>query len=180
MHEHEVAVPSDPSKPLPGDVLHAFALGSEFRNRLCKLQSEAENCIYLTPSEKDLKNVQIMTASADEGSFLEHERDSPKLFDIKHPDCSKEREIILSLSLDSPHASKYEEDGAVPSKEIEAGVKVPLHTSQMIKTLDTKVCISFILLVRALSLWTDAYIALPYGFSRAQLHKMHYFHFLYL
>lgn len=146
-----MAVPSDPSKPLPGDVLNTFSLGSEFRNRLCKLQSEAENSIYLNPSEKDLKNVQIMTSSADEGNFLEHERDGPKLLDIKHPDCSKERGTIPSLSLDLPHASKYE-DGAVPSKEIEAGAKVPLHTPQMIKTLDTKVCISFILLVRALSL----------------------------
>lgn len=150
---HEVAILSDPSKPLPGDVLKTFSLGLEFKNKLFELQSEAENSMYLTPSEKDLKCVQIMESSADGRNFLGLGRDSPKYLDGKHSDCSKEREIIHSLSLDSPHASKSAEDGSVPRKEIDAGAKISLDTSQMIETLDTKVnpsllCISFILNIR--------------------------------
>lgn len=149
---HDMAIPSDPSKPLPGDVLKTFSLGLEFKNKLFELQSEAENSM-LSPSEKDLKCVQIMESSADERNFLGLGRDSPKYLDGKHSDCSKEREIIHALSLDSPHASKSEDYGSVPRKEIDAGAKISLDASQKIEILDTKVnpslfCISFILNIR--------------------------------
>lgn len=126
---------SDPSKPRPGDVLKAFSLGLEFENKLIELQTEPERSLYLTPSEKDLKHMQTVTSSVDKRNLLGLGRDSPRCKDSKHSDCSKEREVIQSLSPDST----CEEDSTVPTKEMDRCAKLSLDASQSIETLVKKV-----------------------------------------
>uniref|UniRef100_A0A2N9IM45 DNA polymerase n=1 Tax=Fagus sylvatica TaxID=28930 RepID=A0A2N9IM45_FAGSY len=49
----DVAMPSDPSKPLPDDVLRTLSLGLEFENKLIELCGETENTLALNPLEKN-------------------------------------------------------------------------------------------------------------------------------
>ena len=52
---HDVAMPSDPSKPLPNDVLITLSLGLEFESKLIELCGAIENTLVLNPLEKNVK-----------------------------------------------------------------------------------------------------------------------------
>uniref|UniRef100_A0A2N9J7B6 Reverse transcriptase zinc-binding domain-containing protein n=1 Tax=Fagus sylvatica TaxID=28930 RepID=A0A2N9J7B6_FAGSY len=64
----DVAMPSDPSKPLPEDVLRSLSLGLEFENKLIELCGETENTLALNPFEKNVKLLQ-----SPQGSICEKE-----------------------------------------------------------------------------------------------------------
>ena len=66
----DVAMPSDPSKPLPNDVLRTLSLGLEFESKLIELCGATENTLALNPLEKNVKLLQLMTSATDEGNLV--------------------------------------------------------------------------------------------------------------
>jgi hypothetical protein len=64
----DVAMPSDPSKPLQEDVLRSLSLGLEFENKLIELCGETENTLTVNPFEKNVKLLQ-----SPQGSICEKE-----------------------------------------------------------------------------------------------------------
>ncbi|XP_024028845.1 DNA polymerase zeta catalytic subunit isoform X2 [Morus notabilis] len=135
---HELEIPSDPSKPLPEDVLRTLSLGPEFMNKYVdlhnELHNEAESPLCLTPLEKDVTSVQLMTSPNEANAVrFAHVLNND---DGESSECLKERRVVGSLS-------SQEEDGAIPSAERDANVKFSfngeLPASQMIEALDKKV-----------------------------------------
>ncbi|PON37843.1 DNA polymerase zeta catalytic subunit [Trema orientale] len=134
---HEVAIPSDPSKPPAEDVLKTLSLGPEFKNILNELHSVADSSLSLTPLDnKDVRSVQLMTTSTNERNLagLGQVSDSAGV-DVEPSKCHKEIGLIQSLS-------SQEADGAVPSMKRDANVKLSstdeLPPSQIIETSDKK------------------------------------------
>lgn len=131
---HELEIPSDPSKPLPEDVLRTLSLGPEFMNKFLDLHNEAESPLCLTPLEKDVTSVQLMTSPNEANAVrFAHVLNND---DGESSECLKEQRIVGSLS-------SQEEDGAIPSAERDANVKFSFNSelpaSQMIEALDKKV-----------------------------------------
>ena len=131
---HELAIPSDPSKPPPEDVLKTLSFGlPEFMNRLIELHCVAESSLCLTPLDKEARSVQLITTSTNERNLVGLGHVSTGV-DLEPKKCLKERRLSLSLS-------SQEEDGA--NIEGDANVKLSsndeLPPSQMIETSDKKV-----------------------------------------
>ena len=107
---HEVIMPPDPGKPPPQNALKTLSLGLEFENKLIELCGEAENSFTLTPFGKNVKLMQSMTSSIDEGNLVGLGHVNPNNIDGEPWKNTKEKEIIGSLS---PQVSICEEDGPI-------------------------------------------------------------------
>uniref|UniRef100_A0A2N9G834 Uncharacterized protein n=1 Tax=Fagus sylvatica TaxID=28930 RepID=A0A2N9G834_FAGSY len=101
------AMPSDPSKPLPDDVLRTLSLGLEFENKLIELCGETENTLALNPLEEKCKVTTSMTSATDEGNLVGLGHTNTDNIDGEPLKYSKEKEIMGSLS---PQGSIREEE----------------------------------------------------------------------
>uniref|UniRef100_A0A2N9FAW5 DNA polymerase n=1 Tax=Fagus sylvatica TaxID=28930 RepID=A0A2N9FAW5_FAGSY len=133
----DVAMPSDPSKPLPDDVLRTLSLGLEFENKLIELCGETENTLALNPLEKNVKLLQSMTSATDEGNLVGLGHTNPDNRDGESLKYSKEKDIMGSLS---PQGSIREEE--IPTEGRDTSIKPlsidEMRTSAIIETLDPK------------------------------------------
>ncbi|GMY21582.1 DNA polymerase zeta catalytic subunit-like, partial [Fagus crenata] len=134
----DVAMPSDPSKPLPDDVLRTLSLGLEFENKLIELCGETENTLALNPLEKNVKLLQSMISATDEGNLVGLGHTNPDNRDGELLKYSKEKDIMGSLS---PQGSIREEE--IPTEGRDTSIKPlsidEMRTSAIIETLDPKV-----------------------------------------
>ena len=134
----DVAMPSDPKKPLPDDVLRTLSLGLEFENKLIELCGEIENTLALNPLEKNVKLLQSMTSATDEGNLVGLEHTNPDNRDGESLKYSKEKDIMRSLL---PQGSIHEEE--IPIEGRDTSIKPlsidEMQTSAIIETLDPKV-----------------------------------------
>uniref|UniRef100_A0A2N9GNH1 DNA polymerase n=1 Tax=Fagus sylvatica TaxID=28930 RepID=A0A2N9GNH1_FAGSY len=134
----DVAMPSDPSKPLPNDVLRTLSLGLEFESKLIELCGATENTLALNPLEKNVKLLQSMTSATDEGNLVGLGHTNPDNRDGESLKYSKEKDIMGSLS---PQRSIRKEE--IPTEGRDTSIK-PLSidemwTSAIIETLDPSV-----------------------------------------
>ncbi|PSS24580.1 DNA polymerase zeta catalytic subunit like [Actinidia chinensis var. chinensis] len=109
---HEVALLSDPGKPLPGDVLRTLSLGLELENKLMELCNEAENDSYCTPLEKVARYAEPMRPT-DEQNMVESGLCDPRKDDgqaLKFLKVGNET-IIL------PQGSPWDDDGVIIAGE---------------------------------------------------------------
>ena len=134
----DVAMPSDPKKPLPDDVLRTLSLGVEFENKFIELCGEIENTLALNPLEKNVKLLQSMTSATDEGNLVGLEHTNPDNRDGESLKYSKEKDIMRSLL---PQGSIHEEE--IPIEGRDTSIKPlsidEMQTSAIIETLDPKV-----------------------------------------
>ena len=134
----DVAMPSDPSKPLPDDVLRTLSLGLEFESKLIELCGATENSLALNPLEKNVKLLQSMTSATNEGNLVGLGHTNPDNRDGESLKYSKEKDIMGSLS---PQGSIREEE--IPSEGRDTSIKPlsidKMRTSAIIETLDPKV-----------------------------------------
>ncbi|GMY18869.1 DNA polymerase zeta catalytic subunit-like [Fagus crenata] len=121
----DVAMPSDPSKPLPNDVLRTLSLGLEFESKLIELCGATENTLALNPLEKN-------------GNLVGLGHTNPDNRDGESLKYSKEKDIMGSLS---PQGSIREEE--IPTEGRDTSIKPlsidEMRTSAIIETLDPKV-----------------------------------------
>ncbi|KAK7258870.1 hypothetical protein RIF29_24458 [Crotalaria pallida] len=68
---HEGAMPPDPGKPLPEDVMKLISAGLDFEQKLLQLCSEAETSSSLTPSQKELRETDIIGSATPPCSLSE-------------------------------------------------------------------------------------------------------------
>uniref|UniRef100_A0A2N9I954 DNA polymerase n=1 Tax=Fagus sylvatica TaxID=28930 RepID=A0A2N9I954_FAGSY len=133
----DVAMPSDPSKPLPNDVLRTLSLGLEFESKLIELCGATENTLALNPLEKNVKLLQSMTSATDEGNLVGLGHTNPDNRDGESLKYSKEKDIMGSLS---PQGSIREEE--IPIEGRDTSIKPlsidEMRTSAIIETLDPK------------------------------------------
>ena len=90
-------MPSDPSKPLPDDVLRTLSLGLEFEKKLIGLCGETKNTLALNPLEKNVKLLQSMTSTTDEGNLVGLGHTNTDNIDGEPLKYSNEKEIMGSL-----------------------------------------------------------------------------------
>ena len=125
----DVAMPSDPSKPLPDDVLRTLSLGLEFENKLIELCGETENTLALNPLEKNVKLLQSMTSTTDEGNLVGLGHTNTDNIDGEPLKYSNEKEIMGSLP----------PQGSIREKEIPTEGRDTSIQPAIIETLDPKV-----------------------------------------
>ncbi|GMY18883.1 DNA polymerase zeta catalytic subunit-like [Fagus crenata] len=118
----DVAMPSDPSKPLPNDVLRTLSLGLEFQSKLIELCGATENTLALNPLEKN-------------GNLVGLGHTNPDNRDGESLKYSKEKDIMRSLS---PQGSIREEE--IPTEGRDTSIKPlsidEMRTSAIIETSD--------------------------------------------
>lgn len=152
---------SDPSKPLPQDVLKILSSNPDYFMKVNGLHNEVESPVCLTPSDKDTKPVNLALSS-------ERERKLITLEYVLHnagseSKCLKEK--VLPVSLPS-----QEEEKVISSTESVANVSCndELGLSQTIERFDEKVLhYGFALLFLSLS-WQvfEKYIYIFFNRSR--------------
>jgi DNA polymerase zeta len=134
----DVAMPSDPSKPLLDDVLRTLSLGLEFENKLIELCGETKNTLALNPLDKNVKFPQSMTSITGEGNLVGLGHTNTNNIDGEPWKYSKEKEIMGSLS---PQGSIREEE--IPTEGRDTSIQPlsidEMRTSAIIETLDPKV-----------------------------------------
>jgi DNA polymerase zeta len=107
---HEVAMPPDPGKPLPQDVLKTLSLGLEFENKLIELCGDA------------------ITSSTVKGNSVGLVHVNPDNIELEALKFSKETEIVGSLS---PQGSICEKEDGTRSTEGRDSSPKPLSTNEM-------------------------------------------------
>ncbi|RVX18704.1 DNA polymerase zeta catalytic subunit [Vitis vinifera] len=111
---HEVAMPPDPGKPLPEDVLRSLSHGLEFENKLGELCNQAGDSLAFTPLEKDERFMQSITSSADERNLVGDVLVSPNDNDGEPSKCFKDQN--KNISPVSQGSLCEEDDDAIPSE----------------------------------------------------------------
>lgn len=111
---HEVAMPPDPGKPLPEDVLRSLSHGLEFENKLGELCNQAGDSLAFTPLEKDERFMQSITSSADERNLVGDVLVSPNENDGEPSKCFKDQN--KNISPVSQGSLCEEDDDAIPSE----------------------------------------------------------------
>ncbi|KAK9291641.1 hypothetical protein L1049_019590 [Liquidambar formosana] len=138
---HEAAIPPDPGKPLPADVLKTLSHGLEFENKLVALCSEAENSLSFSPLDKVVRFPRAIAFSTDEENLAEVRQVGPDHNDGELLKCLKERNRIGSLSLQV--SLSEEAHGPIDGQGKDACPKLMpvdmMQTSEMIETLDPKI-----------------------------------------
>lgn len=111
---HDIAIPSDPSKPLPENVLKTLSLDPKVLIKRAQQLHEEEMCSYLIPSDKDATSTQLPTLLKKEGILVAHDHISNNVGEPS--EGVKERSVIGSLP--------SQDEDAIPSMERNANVKV--------------------------------------------------------
>ncbi|KAI8027476.1 DNA polymerase zeta catalytic subunit [Camellia lanceoleosa] len=138
---HEVALLSDPGKPLPKDVLRTLSHGLEFENKLMELCHEADNDSSCIPFEKDVIYAEPVKPSTIKGNIVEFGLCDPKEDGGEALKCSNvgdETTIML------PHGMPSEDDNVIIPGEGRAVhprklLVDDMQTSQTIGSSDAKV-----------------------------------------
>ncbi|KAE9593684.1 hypothetical protein Lal_00036393 [Lupinus albus] len=93
---HEATMPPDPGKPLPEDVMKLLHGSLDFEQKFLELCSEAETSLSLTPSQKDLRETDIIGLASPpcslsvDANFHEEETDtSLKLLTVNEMQSSE-------------------------------------------------------------------------------------------
>ena len=117
----EAAMPPDPGKPLPQDVLKILSFGIKFENVLAGLCHEGEETI--SSFENDVKDLKSMT-------------------DPEHLSFLKEKNIIASLSLHGEEIDTTSSQGKDVCPDLSCGGQI--QSSEMVGTLNAKVVFHYV------------------------------------